>query len=170
MIEKRKVLEQYYADNYDNLVRGWSRKAGSPENAEDLVQEAFTKALQYLYRYDLSQPFEGWLITILNNCWRDQSRQERMQGMSMTLEDADEMGLIEAIEIKDDNHKVVRIIKKMIANSRSAARDILYLRFGKQCKPSEIGHYLNIEVHTVSTAIYRFKNGVAESFRNLLEA
>ena len=169
MTDKIKTLEGYYKDNYGKLVKGWSRRAGSPENAEDLVQEAFTRALQYIEGYNEDTPFEGWFITILHNCWKSQAGDAYRQGMSITIEDADEQGLLDEVEITDDNRRLISIIRRMIKNSRRPAKDILYLHFVREWKPSEISHYLNIELETVKKSLYRFKQTVASSFGHLKE-
>ena len=60
---------------FDALVHAYMRQAfqlsyrvvGHREDAEDLVQEAFLAAYQYLGSYDASRPFGPWLMRIVLN-------------------------------------------------------------------------------------------------------
>ena len=60
---------------FDGLVHAYMRQAfqlayrvvGHREDAEDLVQEAFLAAHQYLDSYDVERPFGPWLMRIVLN-------------------------------------------------------------------------------------------------------
>jgi RNA polymerase sigma-70 factor (ECF subfamily) len=60
---------------FDALVRAYMRQAfqmayrvvGHREDAEDLVQESFLAAFQYLDSFDVSRPFGPWLTRIVLN-------------------------------------------------------------------------------------------------------
>lgn len=60
---------------FDGLVHAYMRQAfqlayrvvGHREDAEDLVQEAFLAAYQYLDSFDASRPFGPWLMRIVLN-------------------------------------------------------------------------------------------------------
>ena len=60
---------------FDGLVHAYMRQAfqlayrvvGHREDAEDLVQEAFLAAYQYLDSYDVTRPFGPWLMRIVLN-------------------------------------------------------------------------------------------------------
>ena len=60
---------------FDGLVHAYMRQAfqlayrvvGHREDAEDLVQEAFLAAYQYLDSYDAERPFGPWLMRIVLN-------------------------------------------------------------------------------------------------------
>ena len=60
---------------FDGLVHAYMRQAfqlayrvvGHREDAEDLVQEAFVAAHQYLDSYDVERPFGPWLMRIVLN-------------------------------------------------------------------------------------------------------
>lgn len=47
------------------------RLAGNEQDARDLVQEAFSHALQHLDKYDTTRPFEPWINRILKNIYLD---------------------------------------------------------------------------------------------------
>ena len=43
------------------------RLAGNEQDARDLVQEAFARALKYFEKYDPARPFGPWVNRILKN-------------------------------------------------------------------------------------------------------
>ncbi len=73
---------------FDALVQAYMRQAfqlayrvvGHREDAEDLVQEAFLAAYQYLDSYDATRPFGPWLMRIVlnrgSNLRRSRTRRE----------------------------------------------------------------------------------------------
>jgi len=76
------------AKAFDALVQAYMRQAfqlayrvvGHREDAEDLVQEAFLAAYQYLDSYDATRPFGPWLMRIVlnrgSNLRRSRARRE----------------------------------------------------------------------------------------------
>src|SRR5262245_56819628 len=47
------------------------RLAGNEQDARDLVQEAFSHALEHFDKYDPARPFEPWINRILKNIYLD---------------------------------------------------------------------------------------------------
>jgi len=60
---------------FDQLVRRYLPRAfmaawrllKNKEDAEDLVQDAFVRALQHIHQYDVSRPFGPWFFRLLTN-------------------------------------------------------------------------------------------------------
>jgi RNA polymerase sigma-70 factor (ECF subfamily) len=50
------------------------RLAGNEPDARDLVQEAFSRALEHAGAYDPTRPFDSWLMRILHNVFLDSMR------------------------------------------------------------------------------------------------
>ena len=50
------------------------RLAGNEQDARDLVQEAFARALEHAGSYDPSRAFDSWLLRILHNIFLDGAR------------------------------------------------------------------------------------------------
>jgi RNA polymerase sigma-70 factor (ECF subfamily) len=72
-------VQQGDTDAFDALVRGYIRQARGiarrlmqdPEDADDLVQDAFLRALEKIASFDPTRPFGPWLFRILVNAGRD---------------------------------------------------------------------------------------------------
>lgn len=65
------LIEQHYKDHYRSSVQSLSYKLGGVHNAEDVVQEAYTRALTYWKSYNLSSGLDQWITAILGNCVKD---------------------------------------------------------------------------------------------------
>ena len=90
------------ATAFDALVQAYMRQAfqlayrvvGHREDAEDLVQEAFLAAYQYLDSYDATRPFGPWLMRIvvspapsaLEESERAEAREQLSRAMDMLSE------------------------------------------------------------------------------------
>lgn len=72
-------LEEFYRDNYKAKIALISRIAGGNKAfGEDVVQEAFTRALKYIHLYDPDRgDFSKWFNGILFNTFRDLQNEER---------------------------------------------------------------------------------------------
>ncbi len=65
-------LSLLYASAYKQQVAGVQRRCGSKEDAEDIVQEAYTRAFQYAGAYKEGKGKLGaWVNTIISNCLYD---------------------------------------------------------------------------------------------------
>lgn len=60
------------------------RLTGNEQDARDLVQEAYARAFESSDSYDLSRPFDSWLLTILRHVYLDAMRRvERARTVSL---------------------------------------------------------------------------------------
>lgn len=154
------LLERYYADNYDKLVKGQVNRAGSVENAEDIVQEAFARALKYLERCratDMSS-FEAWFVGILNNAFIDFMKEERHYGMGLELpEDS-------VVDVDECKEEVRDLILKEIGHRKQPARSILFMHFIQEMPVREIASVLDCQRGAVNQALKRFRKQFKELY------
>lgn len=72
---------------FDSLVRGYVRRAraianrlmGDPDDADDLVQDAFLRALERIATVDPARPFGSWFFRVLVNAGMDAHRRRRVR-------------------------------------------------------------------------------------------
>ncbi|MCP4645019.1 MAG: RNA polymerase sigma factor [bacterium] len=57
------------------------------QEAEDVTQEAFVRALRALDRYDPARPFRNWLCRIATNAGLNALRSKRRRGVAIPLDD-----------------------------------------------------------------------------------
>jgi RNA polymerase sigma-70 factor, ECF subfamily len=82
-------------DAFDALVRGYIRRARGiarrlmqdPEDADDLVQDAFLRALEKIASFDPARPFGPWFFRILVNAGHDVFRRRATRPTEPELAD-----------------------------------------------------------------------------------
>jgi RNA polymerase sigma-70 factor, ECF subfamily len=90
-VEERRVRFERDAMQYvDQLYSAAMRMARNPADAEDLVQEAYTKAFSAFHQYKPGTNLKAWLYRILTNTYINLYRKrqrEPLQSHSDTIED-----------------------------------------------------------------------------------
>lgn len=148
---------KFYADNRDDLVRRLSYGAGSPEAAEDVLQEASVRALIYWDTFNAEQKELGaWFSTILKNSLRDYKRAEWLFGMG---EEFDEE-LYDPQEMPIDETELIRQIYAMIDDKIEDHQEILLLYFERHYLVRDIVNLTNYNAATIGQVIRRFKKEV----------
>jgi len=127
-------LEDFYRVNFHNLVKKISRRAGSPQNAEDVVQEAFTRCLTYKDTFHNGAVFSTWFNRVMNNSLKDLQRAERMLGMTIEYKEDD----AEPIEMSQTAVHEVRRVQELLALRTGLDHKILVMYLVLGYKPREI--------------------------------
>lgn len=162
MNERNAVVEKFYVENRDTLIKRVSFRAGGEYNAEDVVSEAFARALKYWNSFDPKRHELGaWFSSILNNALKDFKREELQYGMCVDI-DEEECGGFHPSTIDRD---VMSVIYEMIEEKEGHTKDILILHFKYQYKVAEIVDVVNIPRETVKKTLVRFKSDVRNKFK-----
>lgn len=161
VIERNQILEAYFKDNYRNLVNKVKGRAGSMENAEDVVQDSFERALRYWDSFDNSgKELGAWFNTILNNSLRNKMKDEKNFGMSMEFDEE----LADGIEMSQTNAHMLEVIKKEISCKNAFNQEVLKLYFLKDYRPKAIVEVLDAKLKTVKQCILRFKTDLKDKY------
>lgn len=154
------LLESFYKENFSSLCKKWTRRAGSYENAEDCIQEAFTRALKYLPSYTRTEDeFGAWMNSIINRCVKQIKKDVFFYEPIEENEDA-----VESDELEDvflGNEKLKALHDQIMAR-KQPTKDILYMKFIKGYTPFEIGQVLDMNAKAISMTIYRFRKEVID--------
>lgn len=70
------MLEQHYRDNYRRYVKRMTFRAGTEWDAEDVVHDAYERALRYYNSFDGGN-IDRWFNTILTNALKDFKANEK---------------------------------------------------------------------------------------------
>jgi RNA polymerase sigma factor (sigma-70 family) len=155
-----KQIEQFYRDNYDALVKRFNRRAGGIENAEDVVQEAFCRALKYHDSFNPDrQELGAWFNTIINNTLVRHQKEQMLKGVSIPYEECEQEEVHECDNEK--KHLIADILERMYSKS-SKTKNILYLYFVQGYKMSEISQVVDEKYKSVQMSIHRFKREVVK--------
>jgi RNA polymerase sigma-70 factor (ECF subfamily) len=74
------IVEAYY----QRCLRFARSMLRNPDDAEDVVQDAFVRLYRALPRYEERQRFESWLFQILGNCCRSANTVHHREAMRVT--------------------------------------------------------------------------------------
>src|SRR5260370_26942012 len=85
----------------DTLYRGALRLTRDPDSAQDLVQEAYLRALRYQHSYQAGTNMKAWLFAIMRNLFSDRFTGSRKEDVS--LDDVGEFVLYDTL--RDDGAK-----------------------------------------------------------------
>ena len=106
---------------------------GNEEDAKELVQEGFAKAMDRIGTHDPTQPFEAWFLTVLKNLYLDGSKKyEKRHGQSLDapidesgltvadgISDIREMSLLDRLERQENSKLVRRAMRALTPDARA---------------------------------------------------
>ena len=140
--------------------------------AEDLVQETYTKALRGFSSFQLGTNFRAWMYRILRNTFLT-SRTGLKATMTVPLEPEEESPVLpiqretpEAMLIERSNWQ---LIQSAIEELPWHYREVLLLCDLEEMSYREISETLSIPIGTVMSRLSRARNTLAELVRRKLE-
>lgn len=161
-------IEQFYKDNYNVLVKRLNRRAGGVENAEDVLQEAFLRALKYHSSFNPErQEMGAWFNTIMNNVLVQFQREQMLGGATIPY---DEYEHEETYECMSENNKFISQIAKIIQSKSERPRSILHLYYLRGYKAKEIQQIVGGGYVGITLCIKRFKSEMIEEFGDDFES
>jgi len=138
--------------------------SGDADEARDLVQEAFVKALKGFGSFQEGTNFRAWIFRILRNTFLTSrtglehrtTEQEDETGFSQVASSADspELDLIRRADIE--------LVRRAIAQLSLAFREVLLLADIEEMKYQEVAEALNIPIGTVMSRLARARKQVRE--------
>jgi len=137
--------------------------SGDPDEARDLVQETFAKALKGLGTFKEGTNFRAWMFRILRNTFlTSRSGLERR-----STEQEDEEGLAESAAASQDTPEEalvrradIELVRKAIARLPAAFQEVLLLADIEEMKYQEVADTLDIPIGTVMSRLARARKQV----------
>jgi len=151
-------LYQLYAKAMFNVCY---RMMNNREEAEDMLQEAFTQAFQKLGTFRFESPFGAWLKRIvINTCINAKNKRK------VDLQLMDEMKQVESAEEEDTSEEHIQFtvngITKAMEKLPEGGRMIFSLYLFEGYDHAEISQILNITESTSKSQFMRAKRRVIE--------
>ena len=142
------LVEEYKSPIY-NLAY---RMTGNSEDADDLTQETFIRAYQYLWRYDTSKKFFTWLYTLALNLIRNHFKKNKYNKSSEELSanllaDKNPSPETELIETQEISVYLLRL--------EDESRALLIMKFHQGLTFEEIAQITGKSISAVKMRIYR---------------
>ena len=160
---RRRALGQQLEARRRGLLRVALSWCHSRALADDLVQEAFAKALRGADQLREPQAFDAWLFHILYHCWIDFRRRERPCEDIEALADSTEL----AIEQPQESREVIHQVRAAIARLPDGQREVLSLVDLAGFSNTEVAMILSIPIGTVTSRISRAREALRESLAAL---
>lgn len=152
------TIEKHYQENFKKLVKRMSFRAGTVQDGEDVVQEAYTRAIKYQTSFN-GTDFNRWFSTILNNALREHKNNEK--GYSQI--DSDETNE-ETVDCRFYPAKVMTEIMQMIDKRPEVQSEILKLYFQQEYTARDISLILPYSYAQIHQTIQRFRNELKEVY------
>lgn len=136
-----------------------SFRAGTEWDAEDIVQEAYARAIQYQDSFDGSN-LDRWITTILNNSLREFKNTEK--GFATATFDEE---LMDGVDCSHYPDTVMREIYDLISTKSVAQKEVLNLYFKQEYSAKDISRITDYSYSTAHQIIQRFRNELKELYK-----
>ncbi len=156
------IVEEHYRKNRNAIIKKISFKAGSPQDAEDIVQEAYTRALTYIHAYNPNEfQFERWFSRLFQNVWKDFLEVKYQRGHP---EEVDEKDYV-CLKFESNASQLMELVYDEIFNTENQDhREILtlYLIYGYKLK--DVSNIMGMRSGTVNQVLFRFKEDLKKTY------
>lgn len=136
------------------------------ENAKDLVQETFLKAIQYRDKYTADNNIKAWLFTILRNTYLNQVTKLSAKN---TINDESEDEYIIKNTMFDNENAETEINANEITSTINALENeyrIPFQMFVDGYKYKEIAEHTNLPIGTVKSRIFFARKQLMENLQD----
>jgi RNA polymerase sigma factor (sigma-70 family) len=144
-------FERLYAAEAQGLFAFLAYRTGDRTLAEDLLADAFERALRARRRFDRSRGSEKtWLYAIALNVLRDHARRSAAEGRAYERagEPVGGPDRLAAVEHRDE-------LTRALATLSAEEREAVALRFGAELTMPELASLLGEPLTTVEGRVYR---------------
>lgn len=150
---------------------------GNEPDARELVQDAFTKAMERIGTRDASQPFEGWFLTVLKHLYLDGNRRyERRHGQSLdvpigpgglTVADAVPDVREEPLIARLEREESAKLVRKAMRALTPDARAVLLMIDLQGHTYEEAAQVMDCPLNTIRSRIIRARAALRERLLEL---
>jgi len=142
------------------------RLLGDPDEADEVVQEAFVRAWERLDEFDPAQRFYPWVFTIARNRCLNAIRRRRTWGfVSLSGDDPPPLAAREAAGEGVEDRELGGALEECLETLTDDQREVFDLRHGEGFRYAEIARVLEITHGTVMSRLHRAR----EKMRACLE-
>ncbi len=111
-------------EHLDTLYRGALRLTRDPDQAQDLVQDTYARALRYQSSFKPGTNLRAWLFAIMRNLFWDRFKGGQGREVSLDQESDEDFGLYERLE-DESAHPDLDVLDRIAASEVVTAVDEL---------------------------------------------
>ena len=153
------IIEKHYKHNYKMFVKRVASRAGSFEDAEDVIQEAYYRALKFSNSFEMGLHFNHWFSRIVSNVLKDRISERYGKGSHEELDE-------ERIEGDEDSaytNKLLEVVFEEIDKVENEAhREVLAFYFEYGFSLQEINELSELNYHNIHKIVKMFKKGLKD--------
>lgn len=161
---------------YEELFTRYQRKlfayifhlVGNKDEAEDILQNVFSKVYKNISDFDTSRKFSSWIYRIAHNeainflKRRNKRYIVSWEDMNNSKDKLDTASNDEMPEERWEHLEIVREVDKALKKLPEKYKQVLILRYFQEYSYEDIGHILKKPVNTIGTLINRAKGKLLE--------
>lgn len=161
---KRITFETEALPHMDALYRTALRMTKNENDAEDLVQEAYTKAYRFWDKFESGSNCRAWLFKIMTNIFINNYRSKSRSPMTLNADEIDDnflYGQLSSLNLEENPEKKFfsKIfdddVKKAIDNLPDDFRVVVVLSFLDGFSYQEIADITDLQLGTVKSRLHR---------------
>jgi len=134
----------------------------TPQEAEDILQEAYIKIWRNLNAIDPSMKLSSWLYRIIYNQTISNWRKKKGAAI-ITLDEKVAQTIFEDLENKDSEEINDRAVQKAINGLPAKYKDVIILKYFENMNYEEISDILKIPEGTVAVRLNRAKKAIKKA-------
>lgn len=165
-----RTLEDLYRERSKLIFRYLVKIGCSKEDAEDIVQNTFSKAFEHMIHLETENP-SAWLFRVSLNNYYDLCRKQQryphakiderfFENLHQTDEDGEQVLLR-----KEDKQEIEAVLNQL----SPAQSNMLLLKYGLGLSYEEMSSLLNRKVDTIRTTLYRSRHAFKQKWSDFVE-
>lgn len=154
------LIEEHYRANFNKLVKLMTFRSGTEWDAQDIVQEAYARAIEYYGSFN-NTDFNRWFRTVLNNSLRAHKNDEKGYSSALSFDEEDDEG----IPCSQYNEQINAEIDELIQTKSLAQIEVLTLHFQKGYPAIDISKVTDHGLWAIHKMISRFRDELKELYK-----
>ena len=152
------TIEAHYIENYQKLAKRMGFRAGTQWDGEDVVQEAYARALKYHKSFN-GDNFDRWFSTVLNNTLKE--HKNMMKGHTTVEYEEDEA---EGTDCTLYPRRVMKEVFELIDTKSVVQMEVLKLFFEQEYTAKDISKITPYSYAMTHQIIQRFRNELRDLY------
>jgi RNA polymerase sigma-70 factor, ECF subfamily len=164
------AVETLFKQYRPHLYRTALRLCGSPEDAEDALQDGLFSAFQHLRHFEARSQFSTWVTRIVINATLMRMR-KRGKRMMLSIDQEEQNGWDFAGILRDDapdpeaayiEREAFEIFRRRLHSLPQSCRDVVWLRDVEGLSTEEAADTLGLAQGTIKSTLHRARAKVAK--------
>ncbi|MEA3075323.1 MAG: polymerase sigma-70 factor, subfamily [Actinomycetota bacterium] len=154
------AFETLYKRYFDRLTRFCQKRVGDRHEAEEIAQEAFTRALRALPTFQGERRFYPWMTVIAGRLCVDTHRRRGRSEPTATVD----LGVIEGGQERIVDAVDVAILSEALGRLATRHREVLDLREQQGWSYQQIADHYGVTLGTVEALLFRARKALRREY------